>query len=513
MDPMALPHVHDTELDSVEMLSDGQDRTTDMSQDAIEQNTHSAPSSMLERDIEKLSSETTSWVDLEKGDVDEAQLVHTHADNALLQQYTYSTAQGILESHSARSECARPSLVLESGRENAVDRLRAPNIIIFGEAGVGKSSIINLIAGQKRAHVSNDALGCTFEYEQHMVTLDGMSFALWDTTGLDEGSQGAVPARIAENNLKVLIQRLADSGGTGIHLVIYCIRGTRLTKALKRNYDLFYGTVCQKKVPVALVVTGLEYQEDEMETWWTANEASLRRNGMRFDAHACVTTLDVDDADIRARRSDSKRRLHDLLMEYARRRPWKIEDSLISWSLFRDILHGVSSTRKKTTQRVIIYDDTASCRTDTRLIGDRQVEYELIYVDKPLTRPPSGKLPAVLVFYTSPLLDTGISLNDLASLRSFHYAAGGKTCPVIVVLRGCQGDQLAQACWDDVAPRYPGILAWPIADEQLDLHAMIEKWCMEHVEDKPSRLHKAYMAIIEFFQAMGRWQDSALERA
>ena len=378
--------------------------------------------------------------------------------------------------------------------QNPVDPVRVPNIIIFGEAGVGKSSVINLIANQKRAHVSNDALGCTFEHEQHFIMVDGMQLALWDTTGLDEGSEGAVPARIAENNLRVLMQRLANSGG--IHLVIYCIRGTRLTKALKRNYDLFYATVCQKKVPVALVVTGLEHHEGEMETWWTANEASLRRNGMRFDEHVCVTTLDVDDPVIRARRSESQRHLHALLAEYARRRPWKIEAPLISWATLRNILRGVTS---KTTRRVIIYDDTTSCRTETLSIGDRQLEYEFVYVDKLLPPPPSGKFPGVFVFYTSPLLDSGISDNDLASLRTFHYIADGKTCPMIVVLRGCDDDEVARTCWDAVAPRYPNILAWPIGDNHSELYAMIEKQCIEHVEIKTSRLHKAYEAIMEFF--------------
>ncbi|KAF8551306.1 hypothetical protein OG21DRAFT_1487098 [Imleria badia] len=484
----------------MEMVSGVQHRTTDASQDSVERNNLSAP--MEENDTKSLS-QINLGEGQGNGDVVEAQPLHAHADDALRQQ---DTSPGIEESDSPRSERTRPSLVVEPDSANAVDRVHTPNIIIFGEAGVGKSSVINLIAGQKRAHISNDALGCTFEYQRHNVKLNGMPFALWDTTGLDEGSEGTVPARQAESNLRVLMQRLAHSGG--IHLVIYCIRGTRLTKALKRNYDLFYVTVCRKKVPVALVVTGLEHQEGEIETWWTTNEASLRRNGMRFDAHACVTTLDVDDAVIRARRSDSQRRLQNLLVEYAARRPWKVETSSISWSMFRNILRGGSSTRKKTTQRVVIYDGTASRRTRTRLIGDRQLEYELVYVDKPFTPPPSGKLAGVLVFYTSTLLGTRIPPDDVASLRVFYDVAGGKTCPVVVVLRGCNDDQVAQMCWDAVAPCYSDIHAWPIVDEQSKLDALIEKRCIEHVEVRTSRLHRAYEAIMELFSAVLRWQDS-----
>ena len=383
-----------------------------------------------------------------------------------------------------------------------MDVSHTPNIIIFGEAGVGKSSVINLIAGQKRAHISNDALGCTFQYQRHIVTLDEMPFAFWDTSGLDEGSEGTVPAKLAEGNLRALIRGLAYSGG--IHLVIYCIRGTRLTKALKHNYDLFYTAICRKKVPVALVVTGLEHQQENMETWWDENKAALQRCGMWFHAHACVTTLDVDDAVIRARRSDSQKRLRDLVVEYAGRRPWKIEPS-ISLTLFRNILRGLSSMGKKTTRRVIVYDGTTSCRTHTRLIGDQQLEYEWVYVDKLHTPSASCKWAGVLVFYTSTLRGTHISTDDVAALRNFYDVAGGRTCPAIVVLRGCKDDRVAQRCWDAVASRYLDIQARPVVDEQEKLDAMIEELCIEHVDVKSSRLHRAYEAVMEFFAAMVHW--------
>jgi uncharacterized DUF497 family protein len=384
-----------------------------------------------------------------------------------------------------------------------VDGVPTPNIIIFGEAGVGKSSVINLIAGQKRAHISNDALGCTFQYQRHIVTLDGMQFAFWDTTGLDEGSEGTVPAKLAERNLRELIQGLAHSGG--IHLIVYCIRGTRLTKALKHNYDLFYTAVCRKKVPVALVVTGLEHQQGEMETWWDENNAALHRHRMWFQAHACVTTLDIDDAVIQARRLDSQRRLRDLVVEYSRRRPWKI-DSSISWTLFRNILRGVPSMEARSTRRVIIYDGTTSCRTRTSLIGDQKLEYELVYVDDPLKLSTSWKSAGLLVFYTSTPLGTRISPDDVAKLRVFYDVAGGKNCPMIVVLRGCSDDQAAQRCWEAVASRHSDILAYPMVDEQAKLDAKIEELCIGYVEVKSSILHRAYKVVKQLLAAaLPKW--------
>ncbi|KAI9567588.1 P-loop containing nucleoside triphosphate hydrolase protein [Boletus coccyginus] len=501
-------HVHNRELEEVEMSPEVQHRVTSMSEDAIEQNNVAALPSRMEEDEDEVepSPQTNTVVRLGKGDVgrvrDPTKMTepfHAHADDDLVPQHNRSTAPGIDGGGSPRSGFMRPSQVVEPGRVDLADVAHIPNIIIFGEAGVGKSSVINLIAGQKRAHISNDALGCTFQYQRHTVMLDEMPFALWDTTGLDEGSEGIVPAKLAEGNLRALIRGLANSGG--IHLVIYCIRGTRLTKALKHNYDLFYTAVCRKKVPVALVVTGLEYQEGDMETWWDENKAALQCCGMWFHAHACVTTLDVDDAVIRARRSDSQKRLRELVVEYAGRRPWKIEPS-ISLTLFRNILRGLPSMGKKTTRRVIVCDGTTSRRTHTRLIGDQQLEYELVYVNKLHTPSTSCKWAGVLVFYTSTLLGTRIPTDDVAALRKFYDGAGGRMCPVIVVLRGCKDDRLAQRCWDAVSSRYLDIQARPVVDEQAKLDAMIEELCIEHVDVKSSRLHRAYEAVVEFFAAM-----------
>jgi len=46
-----------------------------------------------------------------------------------------------------------------------------PNIIVFGETGVGKSSIINMLQGGEVATTSNSAYGCTSESSHHEVTL------------------------------------------------------------------------------------------------------------------------------------------------------------------------------------------------------------------------------------------------------------------------------------------------------------------------------------------------------
>ncbi|OAX31696.1 hypothetical protein K503DRAFT_870523 [Rhizopogon vinicolor AM-OR11-026] len=168
---------------------------------------------------------------------------------------------------------------------------RARNIVIFGEAGSGKSSVINAITQSHRAETSSSAAGCTFRYQRHGVEISGENFVLYDTVGLDEGTAGTVPAAEAEENLKSLLRELVGSGSNGISLLVYCVRSVRVSRALLRNYNLFYSAICRKKVPVVIVVTGLENQESTMDSWWDTNGMVFKKFGMYFEDHACVTTL------------------------------------------------------------------------------------------------------------------------------------------------------------------------------------------------------------------------------
>jgi len=51
------------------------------------------------------------------------------------------------------------------------DSSHAPNFIIFGEMGVGKSSLINLIAGENLAIASSGATSCTLQSTEYKVKL------------------------------------------------------------------------------------------------------------------------------------------------------------------------------------------------------------------------------------------------------------------------------------------------------------------------------------------------------
>ncbi|KAF8886157.1 hypothetical protein BD779DRAFT_1441881 [Infundibulicybe gibba] len=158
------------------------------------------------------------------------------------------------------------------------------NIILFGETGSGKSSIVNMLAGKSCAVVSSAAKGCTFEHKKYQVDIMGKPFHVFDTAGLDEGNAGTVPKQQAIVQLYGLLKSLKE----GVNLLIYCMRGPRLKESAPKNWRLFNEVMCQKKVPGIIAITGLE-QEEVMEDWWYRNKGEFQKYDMHCAGHACIT--------------------------------------------------------------------------------------------------------------------------------------------------------------------------------------------------------------------------------
>ncbi|KAG2066556.1 P-loop containing nucleoside triphosphate hydrolase protein [Suillus decipiens] len=177
------------------------------------------------------------------------------------------------------------------------------NVVIFGETGAGKSSLINLITKKHTAPTSCDTTGCTTQTNVYDLSIESiqnnlLKVKLFDTPGLDEGSEGAVPDKEARQVLTKLLRSLRDD----VHLLMYCVRGVRARRALYRNYNLIRSEV-KGRVPIVLIVTCLENQEPEMEDWWKNNEPIISDFGMTFVGHACVTTVTIyEDAENRLKR-------------------------------------------------------------------------------------------------------------------------------------------------------------------------------------------------------------------
>ncbi|EIW86111.1 hypothetical protein CONPUDRAFT_160953 [Coniophora puteana RWD-64-598 SS2] len=158
------------------------------------------------------------------------------------------------------------------------------NVVIFGETGAGKSSVVNLVLGRDEAPVNSSAIGVTFGAKPYSVDLDGRSVRLFDTSGLDEGDEGSVSREDAIVQLYHLLTSLDD----GISLLAFVMRAPRIKQAHVNNWRIFCDVVCKQRVPAIIIITGLE-NEDPMSGWWTNNKGAFDRYGMFPKDVACVT--------------------------------------------------------------------------------------------------------------------------------------------------------------------------------------------------------------------------------
>lgn len=209
------------------------------------------------------------------------------------------------------------------------------NIIFFGGTGEGKSSCINMLAGRNIADTSANATGCTFDNRMHNVTLNGEAYQLWDTAGLNEGEGGTVPHQEAIAMLYRLLKRLDN----GISLLVFVMRAPRMKDSAQPNWTLFHEIICQQKVPIIAVVTGLELEENGMDNWWVRNRVHFEDKGMRTSGYACVTG-------VRGRRrpngthmfdpeyEESRTKLMKVITETCLLRPWKYTG--VSW--FKEVV-------------------------------------------------------------------------------------------------------------------------------------------------------------------------------
>jgi predicted GTPase len=153
--------------------------------------------------------------------------------------------------------------------------------------GVGKSSLINLMAGEEVANISPDTQRCTMRWQEYTISFGGDSYKVFDTMGLEEPWLGIKGYLETVENAYGLIKALDHEGG--IDLLLFCIRAGRDFASLKSNYQLFHEFLCEKKVPIVLVITGLE-REQKMEDWWDRNKRTLEIFRIQVAGHACITS-------------------------------------------------------------------------------------------------------------------------------------------------------------------------------------------------------------------------------
>ncbi|KAG2352015.1 P-loop containing nucleoside triphosphate hydrolase protein [Suillus spraguei] len=207
------------------------------------------------------------------------------------------------------------------------------NIVLFGQAGAGKSSVVNLMAGENIASTSSDLKSCTLHWQEYPIRIGSESYKVFDTVGLQEPQLDIPQYLDAIENAYKLIQKLQGQGG--IDLLLFCMRAGRLTTTLQTNYRLFHEFLCEKKVPIIVVITCLENEAGEMDAWWTRNIDMFNERKVDVADHACVTALEGNHPE---RYEESRTTICELVKKFTadggqKRVAGKLEGDSMVWEI------------------------------------------------------------------------------------------------------------------------------------------------------------------------------------
>ena len=133
-------------------------------------------------------------------------------------------------------------------------RMECPifGILVIGETGSGKSTLINNLLGRAVAPVGHTMNPGTINVTPHELSVEGVPVVVYDTPGLDDLSG----MEHDKENLKMMKSLLAR---TKIHLVIYCWKMTenRMRRGLIRTFKEY----CKIGVPWQQTVVALTFAD------------------------------------------------------------------------------------------------------------------------------------------------------------------------------------------------------------------------------------------------------------
>lgn len=126
------------------------------------------------------------------------------------------------------------------------------NVLVIGNSGVGKSTLINAVLGEDQARIGWGTTGTTQELLIHES--EKVPFRLIDSVGFEPTF---IKAQRAVNAVKKWSKDSAKSGKeeTKINLIWFCVEGTSRKLFPKAIKDLSKATSMWESVPVIVVIT------------------------------------------------------------------------------------------------------------------------------------------------------------------------------------------------------------------------------------------------------------------
>jgi len=203
-------------------------------------------------------------------------------------------------------------------------------VIVFGESGGGKSSVINMLEGDGDIPVDDSAEGVVFNYATRKKTISGQPYNVFETMSINK--LGRWPRRNDTKATKDQLIRIIEELDTGLNLLVYVMRAPEIMTTAAKNYRLFYEIVCEKEVPIVVVITKLESRADSgrMDDWWIENKPAFDQLNLKFEDHACITATKGKPSEDSGRYLDqdlydlSKQKVESLISQSCGQ-AWKME--------------------------------------------------------------------------------------------------------------------------------------------------------------------------------------------
>src|SRR5262245_21266685 len=130
------------------------------------------------------------------------------------------------------------------------------NVVVFGESGGGKSSVINMLDGGPSLTTHDGAESIVFTHANRMKIVSDRNYQVFDTVGLNHTARKQ--GRTTEEDVKEKLTQIIERLGTGLHLLVYVMQAPQIPATAQKNYHIFFKEVCHTRVPIVLIITGLE---------------------------------------------------------------------------------------------------------------------------------------------------------------------------------------------------------------------------------------------------------------
>ena len=145
-----------------------------------------------------------------------------------------------------------------SNLNNENINLNSFNIIILGNTGVGKSTLLNTVLKEKLAETKNGDR-CTVGPPKAYESEKAKGIRIWDSQGIENGKYNL---EIAFKDIKETIQKLIKENDPDkfIHCIWYCIYSNRFIDEEVENLKKYYNSYIEK-LPIIVVFTQSDNQK------------------------------------------------------------------------------------------------------------------------------------------------------------------------------------------------------------------------------------------------------------